>query len=507
VQNDTLHIPTGTVREVRFRADEPGTFLYWGAMSRRGLDVRTGADAQLTGAIVVDPIGSTPDPDERLFVITMTDAFPDSTVSPPSEDIFEPVINGLSWPHTERLQYGVGEVVRWRWVNGSFSEHPMHLHGFHFRMLARGDGVHETTYPASETRLAVTELMEPGSTFRMEWTPTRAGNWLMHCHLLDHIVPFPERDEITRAHEQHDVTRHALSAMAGLVLGITVLEKRDSVEEPRPHRRLWLVAREEAVQGRAAVIRGFVVQQGPEPSVAAPAVPGPPLILTRGETTSITVVNQMAEPTTVHWHGMELESVYDGVAGWSRTGTRVAPLVAPGDSFTVQMTPPRAGTFIYHTHMVETEQLIGGMYGPLLVFEPGETLDPDIDRVFVIGGAVHDGEYSHVTINGQLQPTPQTFRAGTPYRLRFINISSDATVELALVENGVPHRWIGLANDGAELPPPLRVDRVAKLRFGPGQTYDFNWTPTSPGNATLTLDWPFPTEPGNLELRQVFHVR
>ena len=507
VPADTLHVPAGTVREVRFRADRPGTFLYWGAMSRRGLDVRTGADGQLTGAIVVDPIGSTPDPAERLFVITMTDVFPDSTISPPGKDIFEPVINGLSWPHTERLQYAVGEIVRWRWVNGSFSEHPMHLHGFHFRTVSRGDGVHETTYPADETHLAVTELMEPGSTFRMEWTPTRAGNWLMHCHLLGHIAPFPVRDEGTRAQDHHDVTKHALSAMAGLVLGISVSERRFSVEESRPHKRLWLVAREEVVQGRAAVRRGFVVQQRPELSFDAIRVPGPPLILTRGETTSITVINQMSEPTTVHWHGMELESVYDGVAGWSRTGSRVAPLVAPGDSFMVQMTPPRAGTFIYHTHMDETDQLIGGMYGPLLVLEPGEKLDPGIDRVFVIGGAVHDGEYSHATINGQLQPASQTFRAGTTYRLRFINITPDATVELLLAENGVPHRWIGLANDGAELPPPLRADRVARLRFGPGQTYDFTWTPTSTGDATLVLDWQFPTEPGNLVLRQAFHVR
>jgi hypothetical protein len=53
----------------------------------------------------------------------------------------------------------------------------------------------------------------------------------------------------------------------------------------------------------------------------------------------------------------------------------------------------------------------------------------------------------------------------------------------------------------------LRVDRVARLRFGPGQTYDFAWTPMSPGNATLILNWPFPTEPGNLVLRQLFQVR
>jgi FtsP/CotA-like multicopper oxidase with cupredoxin domain len=295
--------------------------------------------------------------------------------------------------------------------------------------------------------------------------------------------------------------------MAGLVLGMSVSENGDPVVEPRSHQRLWLVAKEERVRGSDALIRGFVVQEGPELSGDDPTVPGPPLILTRGETTSITVVNQMSEPTTVHWHGMELESVYDGVAGWSRTGSRVAPLVEPGESFVVRITPPRAGTFIYHTHMDETDQLIGGMYGPLLVLEPGEQFDPAIDRVFAIGGAVHDGAYSHATINGQLQPAPQTFRAGTAYRLRFINISPDATVELTLAEDGVPHRWISLANDGADLPQPLRVDRVAKLRFSTGQTYDFTWTPTSPGDATLVLHWPFPTEPGSLLLRQVFRVR
>jgi hypothetical protein len=80
-------------------------------------------------------------------------------------------------------------------------------------------------------------------------------------------------------------------------------------------------------------------------------------------------------------------------------------------------------------------------------------------------------------------------------------------VELTLAVNGVAQRWIALANDGAELPSLLRVDRVARLRFGPGQTYDFSWTPMSPVAATLVLDWPFPTEPGSLVLRQTFHVR
>lgn len=33
--DDALHVPAGETRTVRFRADRPGTYLYWGAMSRR----------------------------------------------------------------------------------------------------------------------------------------------------------------------------------------------------------------------------------------------------------------------------------------------------------------------------------------------------------------------------------------------------------------------------------------------------------------------------------------
>ena len=47
----------------------------------------------------------------------------------------------------------------------------------------------------------------------------------------------------------------------------------------------------------------------------------------------------------------------------------------PGDSFTVLMTPPRAGTFIYHTHADELAQLTGGLYGALLVIPAHTTRD------------------------------------------------------------------------------------------------------------------------------------
>ena len=503
VAEDTLHVPSGGVREVRFRADKPGTYLYWGAMSDATLKERTGRDSQLTGAIVVDPAGTPPNPNERVFVITMIDAYPDSTKSPPGEDMFGPAINGLSWPHTERLQYAVGDTVHWRWVNGSGFDHPMHLHGFHFRTLARGDGTSDTAFADDAAPFVVTELMQPGDTFRMEWVPTRAGNWLMHCHFVTHIIPAEPRDAATRAHDLHDVTQHAMNAMDGLVVGITVSDTASAAALPEPHQRLRLLAQERPGGDEEAIVRGFVLQGSAAPSPDSVVVPGPPLLLTRDERTVITVVNQLSEPTTVHWHGMELESVFDGVAGWSRTGTRIAPLIAPGDSFVVSMTPPRAGTFIYHTHMDETEQLETGMYGPLLVLEPGEVFDPDVDRVFIVGGSVE----GWATLNGQPEPDPVTVEAGKEYRLRLINIHRDATIDVTLLEGSEPLLWRTLAKDGANLPPALRVERPARVRMGVGETYDFLWIPVAPGEAMLRVHVPFPTWPGSVDVRQPIRVR
>jgi FtsP/CotA-like multicopper oxidase with cupredoxin domain len=229
-------------------------------------------------------------------------------------------------------------------------------------------------------------------------------------------------------------------------------------------------------------------------------------VLTRGRTTTIEVANEMSEATTVHWHGMEIESVYDGVAGWSRTGSRVAPLVGPGSSFRVQMTPPRAGTYIYHTHMDETDQLIGGLYGPLIVLEPGEAFEPEFDRIYTIGGAVDADKYQVVTINGRHEPLSQEVRTGTPYRLRFINITRDATVGLQLKQDGALRMWKSIANDGADLSAALRVEGPARFRFSAGETYDFEWIPETPGEAALELEWQFPTEPGSLILRQPIRV-
>jgi FtsP/CotA-like multicopper oxidase with cupredoxin domain len=66
-------------------------------------------------------------------------------------------------------------------------------------------------------------------------------------------------------------------------------------------------------------------------------------------------------------HGIELESYYDGVAGFSGSGTHSAPTIAPGDSSEARFTPPRSGTFMYHSHVNEVRQHAAGLVGSLIV--------------------------------------------------------------------------------------------------------------------------------------------
>ena len=102
----------------------------------------------------------------------------------------------------------------------------MHLHGFHFRVDALGNGIRDTIYDTAHQRLAVTEMLRTGATMQLVWVPTRAGNWIFHCHFAGHIDPagiaFDPRAHDMHAAMQHDAGMPA-AGMAGLVLGIRVM--------------------------------------------------------------------------------------------------------------------------------------------------------------------------------------------------------------------------------------------------------------------------------------------
>src|SRR5690349_12969230 len=186
---------------------------------------------------------------------------------------------------------------------------------------------------------------------------------------------------------------------------------------------------------------------------ATPGMIGPPIVLTRGEPVDIEVVNHLRQPTAIHWHGIELESYFDGVPGWSGAGTQITPAIAPGSSFIARMVPPRSGTFIYHTHWHDASQLTNGLYGPLIVLPRGEAFDPQSDLTFVFSIGDFGALKELALINGTPQSKTLQLETGRKYRFRFINISTNNQgMQVSLRNPKGPVEWIKIAKDGPNLP-------------------------------------------------------
>lgn len=496
--SDSVVIPAGAVRNVQFKAAEAGTFYY---LARRGVvppfGGRAESDMELVGAIVVDPPGARQN--DRVFVMSWW--FTIDPKSPTGLERGTMVINGLSWPHTERIDLTQGDSVRWRVLNLTEISHPMHLHGFYFRVKARGDGIRDTLYARDEERLGVTEIAQPFTTMSIAWVPDRPGNWIYHCHFADHISAISSLEQPLAHGADHAATSHGSHEMYGLVLGLRVAPKGPAVKLAESPRTVRMTVRQKDRMYGEHPGYAMVLDGTPEAKDSnAMPIPGAPLILERGRPVAITVVNRAKEPASIHWHGIELESFPDGVPGWSGSGTQILPAIAPGDSITVRYTPPRAGTFMYHSHFNERAQISSGLYGPIIVVESGEAYVPERDRLFFFGTAgpltnVIFGPFPNHVMNGVQTPQPMDLRAGQTYRFRLFNLAEGGPMLVSLTSGGRPVTWKAVAKDGAALPPSQVKMRIASVHFEPGEIYDFEVTPADPGDLTLTFG-PAPLPPG-----------
>jgi FtsP/CotA-like multicopper oxidase with cupredoxin domain len=223
----------------------------------------------------------------------------------------------------------------------------------------------------------------------------------------------------------------------------------------------------------------------------------PEIDLTKGVPVSIMIVNHLAEPTSVHWHGIEVENSYvDGVPGFSGAGTHVAPAIAPGDSFEARFTPPRDGTFMYHAHLDEVREELGGLEGALIVRDSGVAPSVD-DHVFFLKGLLSDATHPR-EINGETNPDTVVLHVGRPARLRLINLStadpvpsfsltarSDSTLTSA--KDTMLVSWRPQAKDGFDLQSAMQAPRPARQIISMGETYDFEYTPQRTGTLRLEV--------------------
>ena len=72
-----------------------------------------------------------------------------------------------------------GETVLIRLINDTAWPHGMHLHGHHFRAIGSG---------GEAGPLRDTLLMDGERTVEIGFVADNPGDWLLHCHTLEHSV-------------------------------------------------------------------------------------------------------------------------------------------------------------------------------------------------------------------------------------------------------------------------------------------------------------------------------
>ncbi len=106
-------------------------------------------------------------------------------------------------------------------------------------------------------------------------------------------------------------------------------------------------------------------------------VPGPLVRLKEGQTARLTVINDLDEDSSIHWHGLILPFQMDGVPGVSFPG------IKPRSTFVYEFPVVQSGTYWYHSHSGLQEQL--GHYGPIVIDPAGaDPIASDREHVIVL---------------------------------------------------------------------------------------------------------------------------
>ena len=143
--------------------------------------------------------------------------------------------------------------------------------------------------------------------------------------------------------------------------------------------------------------------------------PGPTIHATLGDLVEVTVTNEsVADGITLHWHGIDVPNPMDGVAGVTQDA------VMEGESFTYRFFANHIGTYWYHSHQVSHEQVIGGLFGGVVIQPDKKHAETqrheDIDTLAMVHiyGAVR-------TVNGLEGDVAVDAQEGQTVRVRVVN--------------------------------------------------------------------------------------
>lgn len=224
------------------------------------------------------------------------------------------------------------------------------------------------------------------------------------------------------------------------------------------------------------------------------SIPGPTIEVYTGDYVNIRIINHLPQPTSVHWHGLDVPNTMDGVPL-----IEPSPEIKPGEYFDYYFkitNPP--GTHMYHTHFNTPVQQMMGLGGGFIILSRNNiNIQRDyflmLSEFAVMGlemGKITPGTYdidpmSHdfnfFTINGRCFPftTPLAVKENENVRIRLGNIGHNSH---PMHIHG--HQFVVTASDGNKISTYSRLVKNT-INVASGETYDIEFKANNPGN------WPF----------------
>jgi FtsP/CotA-like multicopper oxidase with cupredoxin domain len=212
----------------------------------------------------------------------------------------------------------------------------------------------------------------------------------------------------------------------------------------------------------------------------------------------VTVTNALAEPTTVHWHGVRVPNAMDGVPGLTQEP------IPPGGSFVYEFEAPDAGTYWYHSHQSSLEQVGRGLAGAFIVEEreAPAALATDREAIWVLKDwrltkdAAIAGGFGNRMVLGMAGRIGNTVtitgrdvdrfpvRAGERVRLRLLNVAVARMMALRFEK----HRPLVVALDGQPVEPHEPED--GRIVLGPAMRADIvlDMNAGGPGDSFRVVD-------------------
>ena len=177
-------IPPGDTYKYEFTLRQHGTHMY-----HSHFDEMTQIGVGTTGMFIIHPeTPRTPKVDRDFALMLGEWKIEPGTSRPDPMEMVEfnlLTFNGKAFPATEPLVAKLGERVRIRVANlSAMSHHPVHLHGYQFKITETDGG----QIPESAQQPETTVLTPVGTTRSVEFIANEPGDWALHCHMTHHTM-------------------------------------------------------------------------------------------------------------------------------------------------------------------------------------------------------------------------------------------------------------------------------------------------------------------------------